>query len=91
MDMDSRLVGWHWHRRAVEVVSWRLLVGGVGPVGEVQMVFSEPVASGLVVGLTERLWSTRCVVLLWRCIVVVVAGPAERLWPARCVALLWLC
>ena len=67
MDMDSRLVGRHWQRRAVEVVSWRLLVGGVGPVGEVQMVFSEPVASGLVVGPTQRLWSTRCVVLLWLC------------------------
>ncbi len=90
MDMDSRLAGRHWQRRAVEVVTWRFLVG-VGLVGEVQMGFSGPVASGLVVGPTRRLWSTRCVVLLWRCIEVVVAGPAERLGPARCVALLWLC
>ena len=44
MDMDSRLAGRHWQRRAVEVVYWRLLLGGVGPVGEVQMAFSEPVA-----------------------------------------------
>ena len=89
--MGSRLVDWHWHRRAVGVVSWRLLVEGVELVGGVQMAFLEPVASGLVVGSTRRLWSTLCVVLLWRCIGVVVAGPVGRLGPARCVALLWLC
>ena len=54
------------------MVTWRLLVGGVGPVGEVQMGFSGPVASGLVAGPTGGLWSTRCVVLLWRCVVVVI-------------------
>ena len=89
--MGSRLVDWHWHWRAVVVVSWRLLVGDVELVGGVQTACLEPVASGLVVGSARRLWSARCVVLLWRCIEVVAVGPAEGLGPARCVALCWLC
>jgi hypothetical protein len=54
--MGSRLVEWHWHWRAVVVVSWRLLVEGVVLVGGAQMVFLEPVASGLVVGSARLLW-----------------------------------
>ena len=89
--MGSRLVDWYWHWRAVVVVSWRPLVEGAELVGGVQMSFLEALASGQVVGLARRLWSARCVVLLWRCIEMVEVGPAEGLGPARRVALLWLC